>query len=110
GFIEELVRRGVAQGCDADNFCPDAPLARADAAVMIVKMLSGVRYVPAATTGLPMFRDMRNDPRAAWVEDAVRRGVFSACSAGPRFFCPDQPLTRGDAAVSIVKAFDLPLY
>jgi hypothetical protein len=109
-FIEELARRGVAGGCDADNFCPDAPLTRADAAVMVLRMVEGVRYNPAAIAGRGLFRDLVGDPRAPWIEDAVKRGLFAACSAGPRFFCPDQPLTRGDAAVSFVKAFDLPLY
>ncbi|HET8647245.1 MAG TPA: Ig-like domain-containing protein, partial [Vicinamibacteria bacterium] len=45
-FVEELVRRGVADPCDVDLFCPENPLARADAAVMVLRMLYGVRYLP----------------------------------------------------------------
>ena len=107
-FIEELVRRGVAEGCDADRFCPDQPLARADMAVMVIRMLEGVRFKPLA--GQPMFLDMLDEPRAPWVDEAVRRGLFAACTEGPQSFCPDAAITRADAAVSVVKAFDLPLY
>jgi hypothetical protein len=110
-FIEELVRRGVAAPCSETQFCPDQPLARADAAVMVLRMLEGVRYnPPAASPAHPMFRDLRDDPRAPWVMEAVKRGLFSSCSAGTKFFCPNEGITRGDAAVSVVKAFNLPLY
>jgi hypothetical protein len=108
-FVEELARRGVTGGCDADRFCPDEPLARADAAVMVMRMLQGVRYHPQGTDE-PMFKDLTDDPRRAWVEDAVMRGFFAACDPEGQLFCPDEGLTRGDAAVAMVKAFGLPLF
>jgi hypothetical protein len=108
-FIEELARRGVAGGCDGDNFCPEEPLARADAAVMVMRMLQGVRFRPQGAAE-PMFKDLTDDPRRAWVEEAVLRGLFAACDPDGALFCPDQGITRGDAAVAVVKAFKLPLF
>lgn len=38
GFIEELRRRGIAQGCDrGNNFCPDSPVTRKDMAVFLAE-------------------------------------------------------------------------
>jgi hypothetical protein len=58
------------------------------------------------------FRDLIKDRRAMFVEDAVGRGLFTGCSAAAtrELFCPNDGLTRGDAAVALVKAFDLPLF
>ena len=108
-YIEELARRGVAGGCDADNYCPEAPLTRADAAVMVMRMLQGVRFRPQCSPE-PMFKDLTDDPRRAWVEEAARRGFFAACDPDGALFCPDDAITRGDAAVVIVNAFKLPLF
>lgn len=38
-FIEELARRGIAMGCDSDNFCPGDPVSRAQMAVFVVRTL-----------------------------------------------------------------------
>lgn len=36
GWIEELFHEGISAGCGGGNFCPDAPLTRAQAAALIV--------------------------------------------------------------------------
>jgi hypothetical protein len=36
-WVDELGRRGIASGCGNGNFCPDAPLNRAEGAVMLVR-------------------------------------------------------------------------
>jgi Big-like domain-containing protein/uncharacterized protein DUF11 len=110
-YVEELVRRGVLEACAQDPaflFCPDLPLARADAAVVVLRMLEGPDYTPPLVQ--LTFRDLVRDARAMFVEDAVGRGLFTSCVADRSLFCPDQGLTRGDAAVALVKAFNLPLF
>ena len=93
-------------------FCPDKALTRADAAVMVLRMLEGADYEPPLV--VIRFKDLVGDARAYFVEDAVSRGLFSSCVAGasPRGarYCPDAGLTRGDAAIALVKAFNLPLF
>jgi hypothetical protein len=111
-FVEELVRRGAAEGCAADPavlFCPDDALARADAAVFLLRLLEGKEYVPPVPVR-PRFGDLEGDPRQAWVEDAAARELFTPCAAGRALFCPQAGLSRGDAAVALVKAFKLPLF
>jgi hypothetical protein len=110
-YVEELVRRGVMDACAQDPaylFCPGLPLARADAAVVVLRMLEGPDYTPPLVQ--LHFRDLVRDARAMFVEDAVGRGLFTSCVADRSLFCPDQGLTRGDAAVALVKAFNLPLF
>jgi hypothetical protein len=110
-FIEEIARRGVVMGCAADPanlFCPDEGWSRADAAVAAIRMLEGPDYVPPVVPRT--FKDIGRDPRVMFVEDAVRRGLFTACSSERRLFCPNAALTRGDAAVAVVKAFQLPIF
>lgn len=36
-WIEELARAGITSGCTANNYCPDAPVTRAQIAVLLVK-------------------------------------------------------------------------
>lgn len=38
-WIEELARRGVTGGCDADNYCPGDPLSRAQMAIFVVRAI-----------------------------------------------------------------------
>jgi hypothetical protein len=114
GFIEDAASRGVLDACANDPaflFCPDRPLSRADAAVAVLKTIEGPDYAPPLV--VITFRDLVRDPRAMFVEDAVRRGFFTGCSASSDrdgLFCPDAGLKRGDAAVALVKAFSLPLF
>jgi hypothetical protein len=35
-WIEELFHEGISAGCGGGNFCPDAPLSRAQASALIV--------------------------------------------------------------------------
>jgi uncharacterized coiled-coil protein SlyX len=38
-FIEELVRRGITTGCGGGNYCPSAPVSRAQMAAFLIKVL-----------------------------------------------------------------------
>jgi hypothetical protein len=46
-------------------------------------------------------------PFAPWIEQLAAEGVTGGCGVGK--FCPDEPLTRAQMAVFLVRAFDLPL-
>jgi hypothetical protein len=109
-FIEELVRRGVSAGCGGESFCPEQPVSRADFAVLVLQMQEGPTYAPPTARG--RFRDMRRaNPRAAWLEEAARRSLISACT-GPTGtqVCPAQEVSRGEAATVLVKAFAIPTF
>jgi hypothetical protein len=103
-FIEEMVRRGASAGCGPDIFCPDQPVGRGDMAVLVLRVLEGPAYVPAAARRAPVGRAL-----AAWRAEAARRSLVDACVPGQPWFC-GQTVTRGEAARIIVAAFGIPTF
>jgi hypothetical protein len=55
---------------------------------------------------MPRFSDVpTSSPACAWVEELARRGVVAGCGDGR--FCAQQPVTRAEMAVFLIKAFGL---
>ncbi|MCG6964784.1 MAG: carboxypeptidase regulatory-like domain-containing protein [Acidobacteria bacterium] len=107
-WVEELAARGITSGCNADPplFCPNASLTRNQMAKFLLRTLEGPLYSPPAATGV--FDDVPvDDPFAPWIEDLAARGITSGCSADPPLFCPDNPVSRAQMAVFLVKTFGL---
>jgi hypothetical protein len=106
-WIDELGWRGVIGGCGNGNFCPDDPVTRAQAAVFLLRTLDPALSPPPC--GTPIFSDVpASSPYCPWIEELVRRGVVTGCGAGR--YCPDDPTTRGQAAVMLTETFGLTLY
>jgi hypothetical protein len=109
-WIEELYNLGVTGGCTTSplNFCPDAPVTRAQMAVFLLKDLLGSDYVPPPASGT-LFSDVPLGSFAAdWIEDFYGRGITGGCAINPLRYCPDNPVTRGEMSVFVTKTFDLP--
>jgi hypothetical protein len=105
-WIEELASLGVSAGCGGGNYCPNAPVTRAQMAVFLLKALLGSGYGPPPPTGV--FGDVPVGSFAdAWIEDLHFRGITGGCSASPLLYCPDAPNTRGQMAVFLVRTFGL---
>ncbi len=106
-WIEDLAGLGVTGGCGGANYCPGAPVTRAQMAVFLLKTLLGASYVPPAATGI--FGDVPVGAFAAdWIEDLYGRGITGGCQASPLLYCPDNPNTRGQMGVFLTKTFGLP--
>jgi hypothetical protein len=108
-WIEQLAREGVTGGCASTppRYCPEASVTRGETAVFLLRGTLGAAHVPPAPAGL--YADVSLDhPLAAWIEELAREGITGGCAAGPARFCPDVPVTRGQMAVFVVRAFDLP--
>jgi hypothetical protein len=106
-WIEELQRQGLTAGCGSGNYCPAAPVTRAQMAVFLLNTAYGPGYVPSPATGV-VFDDVPLGSFAVdWIEDLVARGITAGCSAVPPLYCPANPITRGQMATFIVKTFDL---
>ena len=104
-WIEELAAEGITSGCGGGNFCPDAALTRAEAAVFLLRTLHGPDFVPPAASGT-VFLDVPADAfAAAWIEELFVEGITSGCGGGD--YCPAEPVTRGQAAALLVAAFGL---
>jgi hypothetical protein len=104
-FIEELANEGITSGCGGGDYCPSAPVTRAEMAVLVLKTLHGSGFVPPPATGT-VFADVPIDAfAAAWIEELFHEGISAGCGGGD--FCPDTPLIRAQAAALIVHAFGL---
>ncbi len=105
-WIEDLVSLGVTAGCGGGNYCPDAPVTRAQMAVFLLKTLLGSAHAPPAAAGI--FEDVPVGSFAdAWIEDLYGRSITGGCGASPLRYCPDSANTRGQMAVLLVKTFGL---
>ena len=104
-WVEQLAAEGVTAGCGGGNYCPDAPVTRAQMAVFLLKTKHGAAYAPPACTG--QFGDVACPSAfASWIEQLAAEGVTAGCGGGN--YCPDAPNTRGQMAVFLSKTFSLP--
>ena len=101
-FVNSVTRHGVTVGCGAGNYCPAAPVTRAQMAVFLLKSEHGSAYAPPPATGT-VFADVPQDSFAAdWIERLALEGVTGGCGGGN--YCPDSPVTRAQMAVFLLKA------
>ncbi len=107
-FIEELYNDGITAGCSASPlmYCPNQPVTRGQMAVFIERALGNFSPNPTPTD---MFGDVPDgDSFKPFIEELYNDGITSGCSASPLLYCPDQPVTRGQMAVFLVRAFGIP--
>jgi len=101
--IYALRDAGITVGCGGGNYCPSGSVSRAQMAVFLERALHGVGYAPPAATGL--FADVPADYWAAtWIEALYADGVTGGCATGPLRYCPEEPVTRAQMAVFLLRA------
>lgn len=87
-----LREAGALYGCTTNRFCPDKALTRAEVAWIFARLLD----LPTPAGG-STFSDV---PSSHWAYDAIRAmaaaGLTAGCGGGR--FCPDDPLSRAEAA------------
>jgi uncharacterized repeat protein (TIGR03803 family) len=105
-WIEQLAAEGVTAGCGGGDYCPGAPVTRAQMAVFLLKAKEGSSYTPPPAAGI--FDDVPpSDSFAPWIEELANRQITGGCQISPPLFCPANPNTRGQMAVFLVKTFGL---
>ena len=104
-YIQKLRDLGITTGCSATSFCPADLVPRSTAAVLIVRgklkaMFGDTFTYPTSTS----FTDVSSTSFAyPYIQKLLELGITSGCSTTQ--FCPDDPITRQQAAVFIVRAF-----
>ena len=100
--IEKLRRTGITTGCGGGNYCPGDSVTRAQMAVFILRGKHGSAYHPPPATGL-VFDDVPKTALFAdWMEEFAAEGITSGC--GTKKYCPNNPVTRGEMAVFLLRA------
>jgi len=108
-WIEQLATEGITSGCGGGNYCPDSSVTRRQMSVFLLKTHLTSSYTPPPAVGI--FGDVPvSDNFAPWIEDLYNRNITGGCQASPLLYCPDNPNTRGQMAVFLVKTFGLLAY
>jgi hypothetical protein len=106
-WIKQLAADGITSGCGNGNYCPGAPVTRAEMAVFLLRSKHGAGYFPPAVGAGTGFGDVpTNYWAAAWIKQLVAEGITSGCGNGN--YCPASSVTRAQMAVFLVKTFNLP--
>ena len=101
-FIENLFHSGATGGCGGGLYCPSGTVTRAQMAVFLLKGKFGNSHVPPPATGL-VFTDVQpGDFAADWIEELAGLGITGGCGGGN--YCPNNPVTRAQMAVFLLKA------
>ena len=102
--IEWLAAEGITKGCNPPYntlFCPNQVVTRGQMAAFLSRALG---YGPAPDAG---FTDTVGHVFAADIDKLAAAGVTKGCNPPANDqFCPDNPVTRGQMAAFLVRAFD----
>jgi hypothetical protein len=76
-------------------------------AVFLLRAKHGAGYIPPTVGGSTGFNDVSADYwAAAWIKQLAAEGITGGCGTG--IYCPENPVTRAQMAVFLVRTFNLP--
>ena len=100
--MERLAEAGITAGCGNDNYCPTAPVTRAQMAVFLERGINGSGYSPPPATGM-VFNDVgAGDFAASFIEQLAADGITAGCGGGN--YCPNAEVTRDQMAVFLLRS------
>jgi hypothetical protein len=106
-WIKQLASEGITAGCGNGNYCPEHPVSRAEMAVFLLRSKHGPDYAPPDVGDSTGFDDVSPTHwAAAWIKLLVAEGIATGCETG--MYCPEDPVTRAQMAVFLVRTFGLP--
>lgn len=104
-FIERLYAAGITGGCASNplQYCPESSVTRGQMAVFLERGIHGSSYTPPAVGPSTGFNDVpTNYWSAAWIKQLAADGITGGCGSGN--YCPDDPVTRAQMAVFLLRA------
>jgi hypothetical protein len=101
--IETIFRNGITAGCGGGNFCINAGTNRAQMALFLLRGKYGAAYQPPPPTGV--FADVPPvGIFAAFIEQIYAEGITAGCATNPLRYCPQDPVTRAQMAVFLLRS------
>ncbi|MEZ4365424.1 MAG: glycosyl hydrolase [Kofleriaceae bacterium] len=97
--IQALRAAGITTGCASApaRFCPDEPLRRIDAAVLLARAFT----LPDGAGASPFADLADDDPALGAVLELTTRGALAPCATSPARLCPTDAITEGDLAMAV---------
>ncbi|MCL4274909.1 MAG: S-layer homology domain-containing protein [Anaerolineales bacterium] len=106
-WIKQLAADGITGGCGAGIYCPNNPVTRAQMAIFLLRAKHGSSYTPPSVNGDTGFNDVPvSHSAAAWIKQLAAEGITGGCGGGN--YCPNNPVTRAQMAIFLVRTFNLP--
>jgi len=105
-WIERLANAGITSGCSTNPmmYCPEDLVTRAQMAIFLERGMNGSDYTPPAATGT-VFGDVLTSTWAAnWIEKLYADGITNGCVLSPLAYCPEDPVTRAQMAIFLLRA------
>ena len=104
-YVQKLRDLGITSGCSVTAFCPNDMVPRWMAAEFIVRAKMNALFGDNFTYPFtPSFADIApTSPVFPYIQKLFELGITSGCT--PNEFCPNDPITRQQAAVFIVRGF-----
>ena len=102
-FAQEIIwlaQQGITRGCDANSYCPNRAVTRAQMAAFLSRALQ----LPAAE--LDYFDDDDDSVHQDAINRLAQSGITRGCGAGR--YCSHEPVTRGQMAAFLSRALQLP--
>ncbi|MFN7932323.1 MAG: S-layer homology domain-containing protein [Bryobacteraceae bacterium] len=100
-YIQKIRQLGITLGCSDTAFCPDDLVTRATGATLVVRARLATSSQFAHPVN-PLFTDVPfGDTFFGAIQKAKQLGITSGCTATT--YCPTSYLTRGQAAVFIIR-------
>jgi hypothetical protein len=107
-YVQKMRQLGITAGCGPTSYCPDDPVTRGQMAVFIVRARLGLASTdtfPFQST--PFFTDVPStNIFFSFIQKMKELGITAGC--GPSTYCPDDPNTRGQMAVFIIRGLLTP--
>lgn len=106
-WVEAVAAAGLTEGCGTNPYtelpiyCPNRVATRAETAVFMLRARYGPAYRPPQPDGSSMLADISGHWAEAWIEDLYDKGIASGYGDGT--FRPDEPVTRAEMAVFLLK-------
>lgn len=101
GTIEAIAAAGITTGCGPALYCPTLPVTREQMAVFLIRAMG---ESPSTATG--SFPDVPRGPFSGHIERVAELGIATGYPDGT--FGPAKPISRGEMAVMLSRALDLP--
>jgi hypothetical protein len=106
-WIKQFYAEGITGGCGSGVYCPDQSVTRAQMAIFLLRARHGSNYAPPTVGQTTGFGDVPPSHWAsAWIKQLAIEGITGGCGNGN--YCPEEPVTRAQMAVFLVRAFGLP--
>lgn len=108
--IQTLWGAGLLDACGVQplRFCPSAPETRASASALAMKLMRGPAFLPPPPSGRFVDAPAGRWP-SWWADEAASSGLLRPCyGAGSQRICPEAAISKGDFAVALAGALNLP--